>query len=111
MAFPTAVNDQITDAVTQSNVEVVGSAPGVAVAQLAQAGAHALALALLNATQAQQQTAISAQAATTAAVRSLLAGGGERRIEIEREEGPEQEIETREETGADDAPAKRGGKS
>ena len=27
MSFPTAVNDQITDAVTQSNVKVVGEAP------------------------------------------------------------------------------------
>ncbi|HHN3531815.1 TPA: RebB family R body protein, partial [Pseudomonas aeruginosa] len=30
MSFPTAVNDQITDAVTQSNVKVVGEAPAMA---------------------------------------------------------------------------------
>ena len=28
MSFPTAVNNQITDAVTQSNVKVIGEAPG-----------------------------------------------------------------------------------
>ena len=27
MAFPTAVNDQITDAVTHSNIKVIGEAP------------------------------------------------------------------------------------
>lgn len=29
MAFPTAVNSQITDAVSQSNVTVIGSGPGL----------------------------------------------------------------------------------
>lgn len=37
MAFPTAVNSQITDAVTQSNVEVVGEAPAAVPEQPAQA--------------------------------------------------------------------------
>ncbi|WP_179139439.1 RebB family R body protein, partial [Azospirillum brasilense] len=30
MAFPTAVNSQITDSVAQSNVQVVGSSPAIA---------------------------------------------------------------------------------
>ncbi|WP_295367175.1 RebB family R body protein, partial [uncultured Stenotrophomonas sp.] len=30
MAFPTAVNDQITDSVTQANTRVLGDAPAVA---------------------------------------------------------------------------------
>ena len=34
MSFPTAVNDQITDAVTQSNVKVVGEAPAMGVMQI-----------------------------------------------------------------------------
>ncbi|MGV8520989.1 RebB family R body protein, partial [Pseudomonas aeruginosa] len=30
MSFPTAVNDQLTDAVTQSNAKVLGQAPALA---------------------------------------------------------------------------------
>jgi len=71
MAFPTAVNDQITDSVTQSNVMVVGSAPAVALGNLFQATAQALANAAHNATNAQQQTQILAQAATTMGVTTL----------------------------------------
>jgi hypothetical protein len=74
MAFPTAVNSQITDAVTQSNVSVIGAAPSQAVAALYQAVAHAISNAAHNATSAQQQTNILAQAVTTACVRSLLEG-------------------------------------
>jgi 2-methylisocitrate lyase-like PEP mutase family enzyme len=68
MAFPTAVNSQITDAVTQSNLEVLGVAPAVALGNLYQATAQALANAAHNATNAQQQSWIIAQAATTAGV-------------------------------------------
>lgn len=71
MAFPTAVNDQITDSVTQANLKVLGDAPAVALANLYQATAQALANAAHNATLAQQQTAILAQAATTLSVRVL----------------------------------------
>lgn len=71
MAFPTTVNDQITDSVTQSNVQVLGVAPGVAMGNLYQATAQALANAAHNATQAQQQMYVTAQAATTMGV-SLL---------------------------------------
>lgn len=71
MAFPTAVNSQITDAVTQSNVEVLGDAPAVAVGNLYQATAQALGNAAHNATTAIQQTAVTAQAATTMGVATL----------------------------------------
>lgn len=71
MAFPTAVNDQITDSVTQSNVQVLGASPSVALGNLYQATAQALANAAHNATQAQQQMYVTAQAATTMGV-SLL---------------------------------------
>lgn len=37
MAFPTAVNGQITDAVTQANVKVIGEAPAMAMGNLYQA--------------------------------------------------------------------------
>lgn len=74
MAFPTAVNDQITDAVTQSNVKVLGDAPAVAVAALYQATAQALSNAAHNATAAQQNASILAQAVTAAAAKALLGG-------------------------------------
>ena len=65
MAFPTAVNDQITDSVTQANVKVLADAPAVAMASLYQATAQALANAAHNATNAQQQSYVTAQSATT----------------------------------------------
>lgn len=72
MAFPTFVNDQITDSITQSNVEVLGHAPAMAMGNLYQAVAQALANAAHNATNAQQQSYVTAQAATTAGVAMLL---------------------------------------
>jgi len=71
MAFPTAVNNQITDSVTQANLQVLGSAPAIAMGNLYQATAQALANAAHNATMAQQQMYVTAQAATTMGV-SLL---------------------------------------
>lgn len=71
MAFPTAVNSQITDSVTQANVQVLGVAPATALGNLYQAVAQAMANAAHNATIAQQQNNITAQAATTAGVALL----------------------------------------
>ena len=71
MAFPTSVNDQITDSVTQANVEVLGDAPALSMANLYQATSQALGNAAHNATSAQQQTAVLAQAATTMGVATL----------------------------------------
>lgn len=71
MAFPTAVNDQITDSVTQANVNVLGDAPAVALANLYQATAQALANAAHNATNNQQQSYVTAQASTTQGVATL----------------------------------------
>ena len=71
MAFPTAVNNQITDSVTQANVKVLSDAPAVAMGNLYQATAQALANAAHNATTAQQQNNITAQAATTMGVTTL----------------------------------------
>jgi len=71
MAFPTAVNSQITDSVTQANVQVLGDAPAIAMGNLFQATAQALANAAHNATTAQQQANIAAQAATTMGVATL----------------------------------------
>ena len=71
MAFPTAVNDQITDSVTQANVKVLSDAPAMAMGNLYQATAQALANAAHNATTSQQQNNITAQAATTMGVATL----------------------------------------
>jgi hypothetical protein len=71
MAFPTSVNDQITDSVTQANTKVLGDAPAIAMGNLFQATAQALANAAHNATSSQQQTNITAQAATTMGVTTL----------------------------------------
>jgi hypothetical protein len=71
MAYPTSVNSQITDAVTQANVKVLGDAPAIALGNLYQATAQALSNAAHNATTAQQQAAITAQAATTMGVATL----------------------------------------
>ena len=73
MAFPTSVNDQITDSVTQANVKVLGDAPAVAVSNLYQATAQALSNAAHNVTTALQQTNVTAQAATTQGVALLYA--------------------------------------
>ena len=47
------VNPQITDSITEVNVEVVGMAPGVAMAGLYQATAHAQSISAYNNTLAQ----------------------------------------------------------
>ena len=62
---------QITDSVTQANVQVLGTSPAIAMGNLYQATAQALANAAHNATLAQQQMYVTAQAATTMGV-SLL---------------------------------------
>jgi hypothetical protein len=73
MAFPTSVNDQITDSVTQSNVKVLGDAPAVAMGNLYQATGQALGNSAHNVTTAQQQTNVMAQAVTTQGVALLYA--------------------------------------
>ncbi len=71
MAFPTALNDQVTDSVTQANLEVVGDSPAIAMGNMFIATSQALSNAAHNSTTAQQQTTVTAQAATTQGV-SLL---------------------------------------
>ena len=73
MAFPTAVNNQITDSVTQANVEVLGDAPAMAMGNLFQASGQALSNASHNVTNALQQSYVTAQAATTMGVTVLYA--------------------------------------
>lgn len=71
MAYPTAVNDQITDAVTQAQPRVVADSAAAALGFLCQAVAQSLANAAHNATNAQQQSFVTAQAATTMGVATL----------------------------------------
>ncbi|MBS1772050.1 MAG: RebB family R body protein [Bacteroidetes bacterium] len=71
MMLPTPVNSLITDSITQTNTMALGVAPAVAMSNLYQATAQALAMAAHNATMNQQQTNITAQAATTAGVTTL----------------------------------------
>lgn len=72
MAFPTSVNPQITDAVRQVNTSVLGDAPAVALGDLFIATSQALSNAAHNATNNQQQSYVTMQAATTQAVSTLL---------------------------------------
>lgn len=64
MAFPTSVNNQITDSVTQANTKVLGDAPTIAMGNLFQATAQALANAAHDASNGQQQSQVTAQAVT-----------------------------------------------
>ena len=71
MAEPTPVNGQITDAVTQANVKVLGDAPAMAMGAIYQTMAHSTGLMFENAVNAQQQLNTLAQAATTLGATTL----------------------------------------
>ena len=71
MAIPTPVNGQITDAVTQTSVSVLGSAPANAMGSIYQSAAHSTSILFQNAVQAQQQSSICSQAATNQGVMQL----------------------------------------
>ncbi|PTL83717.1 RebB family R body protein [Vitiosangium sp. GDMCC 1.1324] len=58
MADTTEMNAQVTDAVTQANLEVAGSAPAHAAGQNYQSLAHSLGLSFQNAVAAQQQNTL-----------------------------------------------------
>jgi Killing trait len=71
MSDTTVVNPQITDAVTQSNVKVLGEAPAMAIGSLYQTIANSVGMALANAVYAQQQANVIAQAAAAQGVMLL----------------------------------------
>jgi hypothetical protein len=64
----TTVNEQITDSLTETGLEVIGNSPSIAMGNLYQATAQALANAAHNATVAQQQGNILGQAVTSQGV-------------------------------------------
>ncbi|MBR0783358.1 RebB family R body protein [Bradyrhizobium iriomotense] len=72
MAFPTAVNSEITDSVTQTNVQVLADAPATAMGNVYMAVAQALANSAHNATNAQQQNFALAEAVTAKCLQALL---------------------------------------
>ena len=72
MSFPTAVNSQITDAVTQSNLEVLGVSPAQAMSALYQSMAHSSGLAAENAVANQQNCNNISSAVVSQCVAKLL---------------------------------------
>ena len=68
MAMPTPVNGMITDAVTQTNVKVLGDAPAMAMGAMYQALSHSTGILFENAVSSQQQLGIASQAATNQGV-------------------------------------------
>nr|WP_202974452.1 MULTISPECIES: RebB family R body protein [Chryseobacterium] len=62
------VNEQITDAVTQSNVKVVAESPAMALSNVYQSAAHSTGIMFENAVNTQNQQNILGQAATTQGV-------------------------------------------
>jgi deoxyxylulose-5-phosphate synthase len=75
MAEALTVNAQVTDSVTQVNTKVVGETPAMAMGNLLMSTSQALSNAAHNATAAQQQAAITMQAATVQGVNSLMSIG------------------------------------
>ena len=72
MAYPTPVNGQITDAVTQTNVKVLGEAPAQSMALVYQTMAHSISLAMENAQQAQGGLQQIGNAVTSSAITMIM---------------------------------------
>jgi hypothetical protein len=68
----TTVNPQITDAITQTNVKVLGEAPSMAMGSLYQTISNSVAMAAANSVYAQQQANVTYQAASTMGVAKLI---------------------------------------
>ncbi|WP_299085482.1 RebB family R body protein [uncultured Ruegeria sp.] len=71
MTYPTYVNNQITDAVTQSNVKVLGEAPAMALGTVYQAMAHSTGILFENSVSAAQQQNTLSQAAANQGVMQI----------------------------------------
>ncbi|MBT2620135.1 RebB family R body protein [Chryseobacterium sp. ISL-6] len=65
------VNEQITDAVTQSNVKVVAESPAMALSNVYQTAAHSTGIMFENAVNNQNQQNILTQAATTQGITQI----------------------------------------
>ena len=62
----------VTDAVTQSNVSVLGESPAMAMGSLYQTIGNSVAMAASNAVYAQQQANVTYQTATTVGLSNML---------------------------------------
>jgi hypothetical protein len=71
MIMSDRVSAQITDAVTQTNVQVVASSPAIAMSNIYQTAANSIGLMFENAVNAQGQQNILAMAATTQGVMQI----------------------------------------
>ncbi len=67
------VNSQVTDAVTQTNVKVLGEAPAQSMALVYQSMAHSISLAMQNAQQAQGGLQQIGNAVTSSAITMIMA--------------------------------------
>jgi L-lactate utilization protein LutC len=72
MAYPTAVNNEITDSVTQSNVKVLSEASAMAMGSLYQTSSSSLSMAIQNSVANQQQNSIVASTATSISIEKIL---------------------------------------
>ena len=72
MAENTPVNGQITDAVTQTNVKVLGEAPAHSMAIVYQTLAHSISLVMENAQQAQGGLQQIGNAVTSSAITMIM---------------------------------------
>lgn len=72
MAFPTSVNSQITDSVTQANVHVLADAPAQAMASLYQVVSHSVGMSMQNAVAHQQAMNQLSQAALASAISQIM---------------------------------------
>jgi Killing trait len=66
------VNPQVTDAITETNVTVVGEAPAMGLGSLYQTLSNSVSMAAANAVFSQQQANVEYQAASTHGVSHLL---------------------------------------
>ncbi len=71
MAFPTALNSQVTDAVSQSDVKVVGEAPAMGMSSIYQTMAHSTGILFANAVSGQQQMGTLALASSNQGVMQI----------------------------------------
>ncbi|PCK32185.1 RebB family R body protein [Pseudoalteromonas piscicida] len=71
MAFPTAVNNQITDSISQANTGTLNDSPALATSKLMVAVSQALSNAAHNAASGQESNNITAQAALVQGVNTL----------------------------------------
>lgn len=72
MAIPTEVNGQITDSITQINIEVLGNAPAAAMGALYQSAGGSAGITIQNAAANQQNSNSLSAAVLSAAIEGFL---------------------------------------